>query len=426
MFDKILEKFIKFIGVAFWIVLIILTISWYFQNKEKFFPSEPIPQIKNPINPFKWIKMFSLKNLQNFINQISDLRGLKEEEVTNAILEALSVAYKKDNQLKDAVVKAKIESNGEVKFYLVKTVVDDEEVEKNLVKFNSQKNILLSEAKKINPEIKPGEEIYFSLKEPEDFSRIAAQTAKQVVIQKLREAEKHTLYNEFKEKENKVISGIIEKKDTHGNVFVNLGKILGVMFKNETIPGENYRPGQRMRFYVYAVENTSQGVQVYLSRSHPYLVPGIFSIEVPEIAEGVIEIKGVVRDPGIRTKMAVYSNLPGLDPVGACIGIKGARVISIMNELNNEKIDIIPWDEDPLKFVANSLLPAKVLEVKSLPKRTMLVLVPEEELPLAIGKNGQNIKLAAKLTGWQIDVRSAREPEKEVEGGLAKPEDEIL
>lgn len=368
--------------------------------------------------------MISLKELQNLVSQISDVRGLNEAEVENAILEALSVAYKRDNQLKDAVVKAKKEKNGAIQFYLVKTVVDDKEVEKGLVKFHPLRNILLSEAKKIKEDVDVGEELFFPLPFQESFSRIGAQVAKQVIIQKLREAEKRTLYSDFKDKEGKVISGVIEKRDAHGNVYVNLGKIWGVMFKNETIPGERYSPGQRMRFYVYAVENTPKGVQVFLSRAHPYFVPAIFSVEVPEIAEGIIEIKGVAREPGVRTKIAVASNLPAIDPVGACIGVRGARIISIMNELNNEKIDVIPWDEDPLKFVANALLPAKVLETKALPKRTILVLVREDEIPLAIGKNGQNIKLAAKLTGWQIDVRSALEPEKQVENGIASPEEE--
>lgn len=367
--------------------------------------------------------MISLKELQNLVSQISDIRGLNQVDVENAILEALSYAYKRDNQLRDSIVRAEKGKSGEVNFYLVKIVVDDEEVEKGLTKFNPHKHILLSEAKKIKKEIKPGEEIIFPLRQPESFSRIAAQTAKQMIIQKLKEAEKRSLYNDFKEKEGKVISGIIEKRDINGNVYVNLGKILGTMFKNETIPGENYRPGQRMRFYVYAVENTPKGVQVFLSRAHPYFIPAIFSVEVPEIAEGIIEIKGVAREPGVRTKMAVASNLPAIDPIGACIGVRGARIISIMNELNNEKIDIIPWNEDPLKFVANALLPAKVLEVKSLPKRIMLALVPNDEIPLAIGKNGQNIKLAAKLTGWQIDIRSIDAPEKEVEGGKASPEE---
>lgn len=367
--------------------------------------------------------MFTFKQWQNFINQISETRGLKEEEVENALLDALSIAYKKDNHLKDAIVKAKKERGEELKFYLVKTVVADDEE-----KFNPQREIRLSEAKEVNPNANIGEEIYFPLPDQQNFSRIAVQTAKQLIIQRLREAEKSSTYYDFKEKENKVVSGVIERRDNNGNVYVNLGKVLGIMFKNETIPGEIYRPGQRMRFFVYAVENTPRGVNVFLSRSHPLLVPAIFSMEVPEIIEGVIEIKGIARDPGVRSKLAVYSNLKGIDAIGACIGVKGARVISIMNELNNEKIDIIPWDEDPLKFVANALLPAKVLEVKALPKRTMLALVSEDEIPLAIGKNGHNIKLAAKLTGWQIEVRSAANPEKAVEGGIAtleeKPDDQ--
>ena len=369
--------------------------------------------------------MLSLKEIRNFINQISEFRGLSEEDVENAVLEALGIAYKKDAGLKDSLVRAEKDKSDKISFHLVKIVVDDKEVENGSLRFNPQKHILLSEAEKIKKNVKVGEEILFPLEMKEDFSRVAAQTAKQIIIQKLREAEKKSLYDEFKNKEGKVISGVIEKRDTNGNVYVNLGKILGVVFKNETIPGEKYLPGQRMRFYVYAVENTSRGVQVFLSRAHPWFIPAIFSVEVPEIPEGVIEIKGVAREPGIRTKMAVISNTKGLDPIGACIGVKGARIISIMNELNNEKIDIIPWDEDPLKFVANALLPAKVLEVKSLPKRTMLALVGKDDIPLAIGKNGQNIRLAAKLTGWQIDVRSAAEPEKEVEGGQASPEDEF-
>lgn len=367
--------------------------------------------------------MLSLKNLKNLISQVSESHGLNEDDVERIVLEALSLAYKKDNHLKDSLVEARKEKNDEVNFYLVKVVVDDEGVTKGEIKFNPQKQILLSEARKIKENINVGEKLYFPLPYQDSFSRIASQTAKQLIFQRLKELEKKSLYSEFSEKEGKIVTGVIEKRDPNGNIYVNLGKTFGIMFKNETIPGEVYRPGQRMRFYVYAVENTPKGVQIFLSRAHPYFVPAIFAVEVPEIHEGIVEIKGVARQPGVRTKIAVASNIEGYDPVGSCIGIKGARIFSIMSELNNEKIDVIPWDSDPLKFVANSLLPAKVLEVKQLPKRTMLVLVPDEEIPLAIGKNGQNIKLAAKLTGWQIDVRLATEPDKAVEGGLAKPEE---
>lgn len=369
--------------------------------------------------------MISLKEIQNLITQISDNRGLSPQEVENVLLEALGYAYKRDSQMpKDSLIIALKDGDKNIKFCLVKTVVNDDDIEKEIIKFNPNRNILLSEAKKIDPNYKVGDQVFIPLPPRESFSRIAAQTAKQIILQRLKEAEKKSLYDDFKKKENQVINGVVEKIDSNGNVYVNLGKVLGVMFKNESIPGEIYRIGQRMRFYVYAVENTPAGVKVFLSRSHSYFIPAIFFIEVPEISDGIIEIKSVAREPGVRTKIAVASNIAGIDPVGACIGIKGARVISIMNELNNEKIDVIPWDEDPLKFVANSLLPATVLEVRALPKRTMLALVSEDQVPLAIGKNGQNIRLAAKLTGWQIDVRSAAQPEKQVDGGQASPEDE--
>lgn len=368
--------------------------------------------------------MFSLKQWQNFISQISNSRGLKKEDVENALLDALAIAYKKDSEYKDGIIKAVKGKNDEVDFYLVKTVVDDNEAENPDFKFNPHRQIFLSDAKKIKENIGVGEELLIPLPKNENFSRIAAQTAKQLIVQKLREAEKKSLYFEFKEKENKIVTGVIERRDNNGNVYVNLGKTLGIMFRNETIPGEIYKSGQRMRFYVYAVENTPKGVQVFLSRFHPYLVAAIFSMEVAEINDGVIEIKAVAREPGVRSKIAVSSKVGGFDAVGACIGVKGARVISIMNELNNEKIDIVLWDEDPLKFVANALSPAKVLETKMMEKRTILALVPEEEIPLAIGKNGQNIKLAAKLTGWQIDVRSASNPEEKIEDGTAMPDEE--
>jgi N utilization substance protein A len=363
--------------------------------------------------------MINIKSFQSYLEKIAEEYNLPLNVVEEAFLSALSAAYKRDQNIKEGIVKARKTASGEIKFYLAKTVVCEEELkEKN---FDETKEIMLEEAKKINPHAVCGEEILLELPAIEDFSRIGAQVAKQVIIQKIREAEKENLYEEFKLKEGKIISGTIEKKDANGNILVNLGRILGVMFKNETIPGENCKPGQRMRFYVYAVENTPQGVKVFLSRAHPLFIPAIFQVEVPEIAEGLVEIKGIAREPGVRSKIAVWSKSPNIDPIGACIGAKGARIISIMNELNNEKIDVVLWDEDPTKYVANALVPAKVLEVRQMPKRTMLVLVDEANLPLAIGAKGQNIKLAARLTGWKIDVRLASAPEKLVEGGVAEP-----
>ena len=361
--------------------------------------------------------MLSIKNLRSFVSQIAESKGLYEEVVGIAIAEALASAYKKDYANKEEKIEAKInERTGKPSFYSVKTIINPNEIETEQIK---SPTILLDDAQKINPNAKAGDEIKVELPYQENFSRVGAQTAKQVILQKLREVEKSVVFAKFKEREEGVISGAIQKIDNRA-IYVDLGKTTGVMFKNETIPGENYKLQMRMRFYVYGVESTPRGVEVFLSRAHPFFVPAIFKIEVPEISEGLVEVKGVARMPGVRTKMAVFSNTQGVDPVGACIGPKGSRIISIMNELNGEKIDIIPWSEDGLQFAINSLMPAKISEAQILERRTIKMLVTDEQIPIALGKAGQNIKLASKLTGWKIDVRLAQEPEKEIEGGVAE------
>ncbi|MCS7184012.1 MAG: transcription termination factor NusA [Patescibacteria group bacterium] len=363
--------------------------------------------------------MINIKQFQNLIDEISEEKDLDEDDVKEAILVALSAAYKKDFRHKEERVESKLDPTGKwVEFYLVKTVVDDNNRE---IKFNPYRHIKLTEALKINPNIKENEEIKIPLENKDNFSRVATQTAKQVIIQKLREITKAKIYDEFKSKEGKIVSGLIQKVDSK-MIYIDLGKVIGYMFRNEAIPGEFYRIGNRMRFYVYAVEKTSRGVEIYLSRAHPLFISSIFSFEIPEISEGQIEIKGVVRIPGVRSKIAVKSNVENLDPVGACIGPKGARVLSISNELNGEKIDIILYSDDPLQYVINSLSPAKIVSGEILPRRTIKVFVTEDQLPIALGRNGQNIKLAAKLTGWRIDVRLIEEPEKEIEGGIADVE----
>ncbi|MGC8981756.1 MAG: transcription termination factor NusA [Minisyncoccia bacterium] len=365
--------------------------------------------------------MIDIKNLRNFIAQIIEERDISEKEVQDIIASALASAYKKDYRNKEEKVEGEVDlQRNKVNFYLVKTVVDDSLVEGG--KINPYREIPLSSAKKINSNVKIGDEIRIPLEYKENFSRIAAQTAKQVIIQKLREVEKENVFNDFKEKEGSIITGTIQKVDQKA-VYVDLTRTTGIMFRAEGIPGEFYKLGSRKRFYIYAVEKTPKGVEVYLSRAHPYFVPAIFKFEIPEIAEGIIEIKGVARMPGIRTKIAVKSNVEGIDAVGSCIGPKGARVLTISNELNGERIDVIPYSDDPLQYVVNSLLPAKVLKAEMLPRRTVKVYVNEEEIPIALGKNGQNIKLAAKLTGWKIDVRLIEEPEKEIEGGIAEAEE---
>ncbi len=367
--------------------------------------------------------MINIKQIQNLIEQIVEEKDLDEEEVKEAVVYALAAAYKKDYRHKEERVEGRIDPTGKkIEFFLVKTVVDDKDVENQNIKFNPYRHILLSEAIKINPNVKPGDEIRIPLEYKDTFSRIAAQTAKQVINQKLKEIMKNSIYEEFKAKENKVVSGIIQKINSK-IVYVDLGKTVGIMYRSEGIPGEFYKIGTRKKFYVYGVEKTPGGVEVYLSRANPLFVPALFAFEIPEINEGIIEIKGIARLPGIRSKMAVKSNIEGIDAVGACIGPKGARVLSISNELNGEKIDIIPYSEDPIQYVLNALSPAKAVSAEILPKRTIKVYVTEDQIPIALGKNGQNIKLVAKLTGWRIDVRLAEEPEKEIEGGIAEVED---
>ncbi|GIW65854.1 MAG: transcription termination/antitermination protein NusA [Candidatus Parcubacteria bacterium] len=361
--------------------------------------------------------MINIKQFQNFIDEISEEKDLSEDDVKEAILTALAAAYKKDYCNKEEKVESKLDPTGRwVEFYLVKTVIDD-----NPPQFNNYKNIKISEAIKINPSIKVGDEIRIPLEIKENFSRVATQTAKQVIIQKLREINKEKTYEEFKNKEGKIVSGAIQKVDPN-IIYVDLGKTIGYMFKNETIPGEFYRIGNRMRFYVYAVEKTSKGVEIYLSRSHPLFLNSLFTFEISEISEGQIEIKNVVRLPGIRSKIAVKSKVNNLDPVGTCIGPKGARVLNISNELNGEKIDIILYSDDPVQYVINALSPAKIISSEILPQRTIKVYVSEDQLPIVLGRNGINIKLASKLTGWKIDVRLIEEPEREIEGGVVDAE----
>ncbi|NMB92041.1 MAG: transcription termination/antitermination protein NusA [Parcubacteria group bacterium] len=381
--------------------------------------------------------MIDLKLLNPLIRQISEDRGLPEEKILEAVEAALAAAYKKEYGKKAQIVKAKINpETGETKFWQVKIVVDPSEIlnpeeeaeeiaennENKKIKFNPEKHILLEEALKINSKIKPGEEIIYPLEVKEDFSRIAAQTAKQVILQKLHELEKETIISEFKDKEEKVVSGTIQRIEKKV-IYVDLGKTFGVLFPNEGIPGEHYKIGERKKFYVLRLEDKGHGPVIILSRAHPKFVSKLFETEVPEIAEGVVEIKSISREPGNRTKIAVSSNEENIDPVGSCVGQKGTRVATIIDELNGERIDIIPFSEEPAKYVADALGPAQVKETEVIPeRREVRVFVPPEQISLAIGKNGQNVRLAAKLTGWKIDVRSAIAPEEIIEGGTAEAE----
>ncbi len=391
--------------------------------------------------------MIDLKTLKPLIRQIAEEKGLSEQSVFEALEIAFAAAYKKEYGKKTQIVHAKINpENGELKFWQTKLVLDpasvltaeeeeklieekktgikedgDEEMRK--IKFNPERHILLAEAKKIKPDSKVDEELIFPLEIKSDFSRIAAQTAKQVILQKLKEFERETVLSEFKEKEGKIVNGIIQRIERK-NIYVDLGKTFGVLYINEGIPREYYRVGERKKFYILRLEEKGRGPTILLSRSHPKFVSGLFEIEVPEISEGIVEIKSIAREPGNRTKIAVASNEESVDPVGACVGQKGTRVTTIIDELNGEKIDIIPYSEEPAKYVAAALGPAKISETEVISeKREVRVFVPPEQLSLAIGKNGQNVRLAAKLTGWKIDIRSALAPEETIQDGIAEAEE---
>jgi len=283
---------------------------------------------------------------------------------------------------------------------------------------------MFPEAKKISAkggkkDVALGDELEFPLEPHSDFGRIAAQTAKQVVLQKLREAERESMIREFKDKEGQLVSGVVQRFE-RGNVYVDLGRAVGVMFGSEAIPGEHYRIGERLRYYVVVVQDDAKLPAIVLSRSHPRFVAKLFELEVPEIADGVVEIKAIAREPGSRTKIAVSSNADGIDPVGSCVGQRGTRVMTVNNEIGQEKIDIIEWSDDSEKFVANAISPAKVTGTELMPRREIRVYVPEDQLSLAIGRGGQNVRLAARLTGWKIDVRSQSRPEEVQVGGIAE------
>ncbi len=399
--------------------------------------------------------MIDLKNLRRAIEQIAQEKGIPAERITEAVESSIAAAYKKEYEKKGEFVKAKFDlKTGDLKFSLVKTVVDETTVriqeEKEvptiaegevgvptakrvgkeegahpgegeaplLPRYNPDRHLLLAEAKETNPDAKLGDEIEFPLETHEDFGRIAAQTAKQVILQKLRDAERESVLAEFKSREGEIVSGLVQRFDREG-IIIELGKAMGILYKNETIPGEHYKPGDRLKFYVLAIQDDARVPGIVLSRSHPKFVLKLFALEVPEVADGSVEIKVMNREPGSRTKVAVASNIEGVDPVGACVGQRGTRVMSVSNELGQEKIDIIEWAEDPAKFIGNALSPAKVKSVEILPRREARVYVDDDQLSLAIGRGGQNVRLAAKLTGWRIDVRSLAKPEEVQAEGVA-------
>jgi len=344
------------------------------------------------------MKSIDMKELISAIEDLEKEKGISKEYLLEALETALVTAYKRNF---DAAENVRIEMDGktgEVKLYSMKEVV--KEVEDPMLQ------IELKEAKKENKSIKVGDifEIEIVLK---DFGRIAAQTAKQVIVQKIREAERDMVYTEYNDRKGEIVSGIIQKADG-GTLILDLGRLEGIMLVKDQIPNETYRVNDKIRAYVVNVEKGVKGApQVLVSRSHPDFVRKLFEFEIPEIYEGLIEIKSVARDAGNRSKVAVYSTNENIDPVGSCVGQKGIRIQNIINELKGEKIDVIEWDEDPSIFIAAALLPAQVMAVDIREEeRFAQVIVPDDQLSLAIGKAGQNARLAARLTNWKIDIKS--------------------
>ncbi len=377
--------------------------------------------------------MIDLKTINAVLGEFED-RGISRATMIEAIESAMATAYKREYGKRGQVVHAKLDLNtGTIAFEQVKTVVDDttvrfpeegEEIpeehqhghgfhegdehlaEGELPRFDPEKHILLADAKLMKRGVSVNEEIIFPLEPQDDFGRIAAQTAKQVVIQKVREAEKLSMMEEFGEKKGEIVGGIVQRME-RGAIFVDLGRTTGIIPYEEQIPGERYRMGERIRAYLYAVDEGFRGVYLRLSRAHPKFVVKLFEMEAPELASGAIEVKALAREPGSRTKIALASKDPHVDPVGSLVGQRGVRVSTVMSELGGERIDIIEWNDDAAAFIKEALSPATPLDVVlDEADHRATVTVAEDEQSLAIGRGGQNVRLAAKLTGWNIDIVS--------------------
>ena len=457
----------------------------------------------------------SLGQFSSAIAQICEEKGIDKDKVIASIEAALAAAYKKDYGKKGQIILAKMdEHTSETSFKQLKEVVDEttrtieeeyipEEVhqvpehavkskevierhserprvgedgeEINLPKFNSERDVLLEDAKKVIDDIKVGDYIEYSLDVQDQYGRIASQTAKQVIIQKIREAEREAMYEEFKGREGELINGTVQRIES-GRVFIDLGKSVGVLFQSEQIPGETYRVGQRLKLYIDKVDSDPRSLGIVLSRKHPQLLVKLFELEVPEIFAGTVEIKAVAREAGMRSKIAVVSHEEGIDPVGSCVGQKGTRVQAIIDELHGEKIDIIEWEDNPEEMITQALSPAKVIKVELLEgsqgdtednvdddqekvstkkdkeeeaevvesdkekgedkkgeeegvseeenEKKAIAYVKADQLSLAIGKRGQNVRLAAKLTGWDINVEAIEDEEEDSDSKEVKKESE--
>ncbi len=335
------------------------------------------------------------------LEQLSEERGLPVEVIVQTVEAALAAAYRKDYGKAGQVIRATLDADDLTKtkmFQVYDVVADDAEIEE------PERQLTETEAKKLDKKAEIGGEVVIPLPEHAEFGRIAAQTAKQVIIQRIAEAERTMLYQEFKDKEGQIVSGTVQQIEGK-DVIINIGRMNAVMLPHDQVPNERYYTGQRLKFFVRGVEETNRGPKVLVSRTHPDVIRGLFTQEVPEIQSGTVTIEAIAREPGSRTKIAVMAHQDGLDPVGSCVGQRGIRVQAVLSELTEEKIDIILWNEDPMQLIANALSPAKVDSITlDDATRTAKIRVPDDQVSLAIGRSGQNVRLASKLTGWNLDI----------------------
>ncbi|MDY5044314.1 transcription termination factor NusA [Phascolarctobacterium sp.] len=343
----------------------------------------------------------------DFISAIQELgkeKGIEPELLYQAVEDALVAAYKKNSNTNQNVRVDMNKETGEIHVYAQRTVVEGVPVDET--------EMTVQEAQAIDPRYLAGDIVETEVT-PKNFGRIAAQNAKQVVVQRIREAERGQVYERFQSRNQDIVTGIIERQENK-NVYIDLGKVEAVLTPNEQIPGEIYQYHDRMKTFIVEVKRSAKGPQIVVSRTHPGLLKRLFELEVPEIHDGIVEIKSVAREPGMRSKISVYTADENVDPVGACVGHKGMRVQTIVNELRGEKIDIVKYSEDPAQYVANALSPAKVVSTNvNEAEKICRVVVPDYQLSLAIGKEGQNARLAAKLTGWKIDIKSESQAKEE-------------
>ncbi len=399
--------------------------------------------------------MFDLKVMNSVLGELEDERGIPRAKVIEAIEAALATAYKKEYAKRGQVIRARIDMDaGTTEFEQLKTVVDDttvrfiteeEEAEEReakaseepeldaegnpiapLPRYNEEQHIKIEDAKFIKRDTKVGDELVFPLEAKDDYGRIAAQTAKQVIIQKIREAEKVSVVAEYGARQGEIVSGTVQRME-RGNIYIDLGRATGILPYDEQIPGERYRQGERIRAVLYQVEESPRGIYLRLSRAKGEFLAKLFEMEAPEAAHGTVVFKAIAREAGSRSKVAVASTDPHVDPVGSLVGQRGVRVSTVTSELGGEKIDIIEWSEDPKHFIEEALSPARILKVElDEDEHKATVHVAEDQQSLAIGRGGQNVRLAAKLTGWRIDIQSLGGPKAEAVEGKDLPAPEAV